>query len=217
MKEFLVLFVILIFTIACQQKISSSENNNLTSQVQVNQSVNNQDKVPETTQNFPKVKWIFLQEPLDFNSKTGDVIGSTALNFFETGEVTRTNVNLYKKKQETELVAFFDEVVLLGTWKEAKDEIQINFENCRCQHCDEYRDEKMSKKQMADFVPFSQVWKKEADKSDKSKQFLVSANKRFRLIKESDYNFTNYSEMINEPLKIKDLNAEDKCIAFDLE
>lgn len=203
-------------SIACQTTILS--NNLNANQTQVNQTPEKQQAKIQTTQNLPKIKWMFLQEPLEFNEKHIFVIGSNAIIFYENGKVATTGINIYEKENsKPEIIASFDEVVLLGKWMMQKNEIKLTFENCRCQHCSEDHSEKLSKKRTSNPVPFSQIWKLESDKSDETKKVLVKTSKKYRLVNESDYVFTNYNEMISEPLKIKNTEPDEKCIAFDVE
>ena len=165
---------------------------------------------------MPKVKWIFLQEPLEFDENHQFAIGSNAFVFYENGKFTSAGINLYEKKDsKPEVIASFDEVTFLGKWTEQKNEIKLIFENCRCQHCSEDHGEKMSKKQRSNPVPFSQNWKLETGKFDQI--LLLKSDKKYRLVKESDYVFSNYNDLISEPLKIKNTEADEKCIAFDVE
>ncbi len=205
-------------SIACQTTMLSSNEILNTNQIQVKQTPEIPKESIEIKPNVPKVKWIFLQEPLEFDKKHSFVIGSNAIIFYESGEISTVGINLYEKKNsKPEVIASFDEVVLLGNWTEQKNEIKLKFENCRCQHCGEDHGGEMSKKQMSNFVPFSQIWKLKVDKSDETKKVLVKSSKKYRLVDESDYVFTNYNEMISEPLKIKNAEPDEKCIAFDVE
>jgi hypothetical protein len=205
--------IILTCSIACQTTSSNSNKSMNISPVEI-------DQTPEieSQKSFPKVKWIFLEEPLEFDEKHLFVIGSSAIIFYENGEVATAGINIYQKENsKPEVIASFDEVVLSGKWKEQKNEIKLTFENCRCRHCGEDHGEKLSKKQMANPVPFSQSWKLETNKSDDTSKSLVKSDKRYRLVSQSDFIFTNYNDMISEPLTIKNVESDEKCIAFDIE
>jgi hypothetical protein len=210
--------LILSCSIACQTTSSNSNISMNVSPIKTSQTPEKLKETVESQKNIPKVKWIFLEEPLEFDEKHSFAIGSNAIIFYENGVVATAGINLYEKKNsKPEVTASFDEVVLLGKWKEQKNEIKLTFENCRCQHCGEDHGEKMSKKQMSNPIPFSQSWKLETNKSDETSEILVRSDRRYRLVNQSDFVFTNYNDMVSEPLTIKNTESDEKCIAFDVE
>lgn len=163
-----------------------------------------------------EVKALYIAEPTD----KGDVSrygSSKILIFYKNGEFGKMWIGLLTdNRQKTGLRAFFDEVVQHGSWKEENGKVKITIQNCRCLHCDEDHDEKITKKQMQDPVPFTEYLKIEKGNLGDAESVLSKSNKKSQFIKEDEFDFVNYDEMIAEPLAVKNNDADGKCIAYDL-
>ncbi len=213
MNETKYVLLIVLFSLSffgCSSIKSQTETNTNTVTQNAQLITDSNVKVNVVKDENPKVKWIYLLEPPD----NGDYLTpgwSLIYIFYEDGEFGTMDVGLQKREnRKTELIAYFDEVVEFGNWKEENGQIKVTVKNCRCDHCHEDHDE-LTKKQMKNPVPFTQIWRIGKD------AILVKANKKYRLIKDGEYSFINYDKMVAEPFIVKDYSGDSRCVAFDLD
>ena len=205
------------FSFSCVSKTSQAENiksdNSKIVQMQPSRTLGNS----AVGKNDSRIKALYIAEPFEIGDSS-EYGSSKILILYKNGEFGSMWIGLStnESKQHT-LRAFFDEVVEYGNWKENKGRLELTVQNCRCEHCTEDDGEKMTKQQMKNPVPFAESLKIENGNLGETGNLLTESNNKYRIIKENEFVFTNYDEMIVEPLSIKDYKGDRKCIAFDLE
>jgi hypothetical protein len=163
---------------------------------------------------IPKVKWLYIAEPLKFISASN--YGSTKIAvFYENGEWCKMWAGTLLIDQEESVFGFFDEVVEYGKWKEEGGRIKITVQKCRCLHCDEDHGE-LTREDSKNPLPLEEVWEIEKGKSGEVGSVLKNSKTNFRFLPANEFVLKNYDEMISEPIKVKNADSEGRCMQYDL-
>jgi hypothetical protein len=174
-------------------------------------------QTPVADQSEPvEIKGLYVEDPLDFGADGGDVGASKIAIFYKNGDFGSMWVQLNRKgKTQIELRASLDEVVELGRWKESGKILPIRLEKCRCLHCNEDHGD-LKKSDLKNPLPLTENWKLEKGNFGETGSIIEKSGKKYHFIAETEFAFANHNEMLAEPLKIKDGNFEEFCVAQDL-